>query len=410
MFHAITPRSITHPILPSKLWFQMKLGSQMDLVALLSCLLILVGCNSKTSNVPGSIAPPGLENFLVKPLYEKLDTPLILSEPPKYLSDLIVDSKWSRHPIMLGITNDWIDYWTGTGTAEFSIYLERMGRYSALIDLKIESLGLPASLRYLPIIESGFRPAATSSAEAGGLWQFMKATAREAGLKVGEIIDERRDPVRSTEKALAVLRGHYERFNSWHLSLAAYNAGPSRVSRLLKEHAPLSPMGDSLYLVIHPFLPKETKEFVPKFVAAATIGRAPVRYGFTPLQEFEGFFDEVLLADVTSVDVIARAAETTQEVIEEMNPHLIRGFTSPVSDTRIMLPSGKGVIFRRNYQLIPEDERFSTLEHQVISGDTLGHIALRYGVPVSVLLEANPGVKPTRLQIGDWLKVPAQNY
>jgi len=158
MFHAITPRSITHPILPSKLWFQMKLGSQMDLVALLSCLLILVGCSSKTSNVPGSIAPPGIENFLVKPLYEKGNTPLILPGPPKYLSDPIVDSKWSRHPIVLEITNDWIDYWTGTGTAEFSIYLERMGRYSALIDLKIESLGLPASLRYLPIIESGFRP------------------------------------------------------------------------------------------------------------------------------------------------------------------------------------------------------------------------------------------------------------
>ncbi len=85
-------------------------------------------------------------------------------------------------------------------------------------------------------------------------------------------------------------------------------------------------------------------------------------------------FDEVILTDATSVDVIAQAAETAQRVIEEMNPQLIRGFTSPGSETRIMLPSGKGAIFERNYQLIPEDERFSVLEHQVVSGDTLRSI------------------------------------
>ena len=84
----------------------------------------------------------------------------------------------------------------------------------------------------------------------------MRATAREAGLKVSAILDERRDPVRSTEEALRVLKDHYERFSSWYLSLAAYNAGPSRVTRLIREHAPLSPLGDSLYLAIYPFLPK----------------------------------------------------------------------------------------------------------------------------------------------------------
>ncbi len=405
---ALTSKSNTHPVFPSRFWFQMKLGSHMFLVVLLSCLLVLVGCNSKTSNIPGSIAPPGLENFLVEPLYKNLDTPFVLPEPPKYLSDPIVDSKWSRHPIMLGITNSWIDHWIGEGHEEFSIYLERMGRYAGHIDLEIKSLQLPSSLRYLPIIESGFRPRATSSAKATGLWQFMRATAREVGLRVSAILDERRDPIRSTEEALAVLKDHNERFNSWYLSLAAYNAGPSRVSRLLKEHAPLGPLGDSLYLVIHPFLPRETQEFVPKFLAAAQIGRSPVRYGFRPVYDSLVSFDEVILTDATSVDVIAQAAETAQRVIEEMNPQLIRGFTSPGSETRIMLPSGKGAIFERNYQLIPEDERFSVLEHQVVSGDTLGHIALRYGVSVSVLLEANPGVQPTRLQIGYWLRVPAQ--
>jgi membrane-bound lytic murein transglycosylase D len=167
-------------------------------------------------------------------------------------------------------------------------------------------------------------------------------------------------------------------------------------------------MGDSLYLVIHPFLPRETQEFVPKFLAAAQIGRSPVRYGFSPVDDALVSFDEVILTGATSVDVIARAAETAQEIIEEMNPQLIRGFTSPGSETRIMLPLGTGAIFMRNYQLIPEDERLSVLEHRVVSGDTLGHIALRYGVSVAVLLEANPEVQPTRLQIGYWVRVPSQ--
>ena len=322
----------------------------------------------------------------------------MLPEPPKYFSDPIVDGEFSRDRVLTEVTDWWIEYWTNRGSGDFAIFLKRMGRYSRIIDLRIESLELPSSLRYLPIIESGFRPEATSSAEATGLWQFMRATAREAGLKVSAILDERRDPVRSTEEALRVLKDHYERFSSWYL----------RVTRLIREHAPLSPLGDSLYLAIYPFLPKETQEFVPKFIAAATIARSPSSYGFDPVEVSEVLFDEVVLTDATSVDVIAQAAETTQQVIEEMNPQLIRGFTSPGSETRIMLPSGKGEIFKRNYQLVPKDERLSVLEHQVISGDTLGHIALRYGVSVSVLLEANPGVQATRLRIGYWLKVPAQ--
>lgn len=370
--------------------------------------VFIVGCSNRTSDPPGSIAPPHLEIETEVIWSEDLDLSFILSEPTKYFSDPIVDSKWSRHSIVSEITKSWIDHWTGDGHEEFSIYLERMGRYAGHIDLEIKSLQVPSSLRYLPIIESGFRPRATSSAKAAGLWQFMTATAREVGLRVSSILDERRDPIRSTQKALAVLKGHNERFNSWFLSLAAYNAGPSRVSRLLKEHAPLSPMGDSLYLVIHPFLPRETQEFVPKFLAAAQIGRSPVRYGFSPVDDALVSFDEVILTGATSVDVIARAAETAQEIIEEMNPQLIRGFTSPGSETRIMLPLGTGAIFMRNYQLIPEDERLSVLEHRVVSGDTLGHIALRYGVSVAVLLEANPEVQPTRLQIGYWVRVPSQ--
>ena len=386
----------------------MKIDSSFTLIFLVFQSFYLTGCSSKYTDRPSPMLPPKAEIYSDEKWNQNLDVPFVLPEPPPNFADPIVDSDWSRQKVIAGITDRWIFHWTGAGSRDFSIYLERMERYSGIIDSRIESLSLPVSLRYLPIIESGFRPEATSSAEAAGLWQFMRATAREAGLKVSAILDERRDPIRSTHQALAVLKGHYERFNSWYLSLAAYNSGPSRVSRLIREHAPLSPFGDSLYLVIHPFLPRETQEFVPKFIAAALIGRSPENYGFKPLQGLEVAFDEVILTDATSVDVIAQAAEMPQEMVEEMNPQLIRGFTSPESETRIILPSGKGKIFTRNYQLIPEEERLTVLEHQVISGDTLGHIALRYGVAVSVLLEANPGVQPTRLKIGYWLKVPTQ--
>jgi membrane-bound lytic murein transglycosylase D len=159
-------------------------------------------------------------------------------------------------------------------------------------------------------------------------------------------------------------------------------------------------------VVLHGVLPRETRDFIPKLLAASTLARSPERYGFRPVSGPLFRFEEVTVPDATSVDVIARAAEVSQDLIEALNPQLLRGFTPANQETLVRVPPGRGAVFRRNYTLIPAEERVSFLEHKVASGETFGHIALRYGVPVDVLRAANPTVQPRFLQIGRWLIVP----
>jgi len=365
---------------------------------------LAAGCVTGLPDPPPSVPGPAL--LAVRPAFLDAGRGPILTEPPPVVRDPILDSPWARHPILAERRERWIDFWTGPGARDFQVYLARMERYREVVDQEIAAQELPRSLRYLPIIESGYAPSARSSASAVGLWQFMSGTARDVGLTVSPLLDERRDPVRSTPKALAVLSEHRERFGSWYLALAAYNAGPARVSRILRRRAPLAPQGDSLFLVLYESLPTETRDFIPKLLAASTLAASPERYGFEPPSTTPLRFEEVTVPDATSVDVIAEAAGSPQESIEALNPQLVRGFTPPDRETIIRVPEGRGAMFERNYALIPPDQRVSFLEHRVRSGETFSHIAVRYGVNVGLLQAANPGIEPRRLQIGQWVVVP----
>ncbi len=361
-------------------------------------------CRASVPDPPPSFAGPALQTH--GPAFVDVGSGPILTEPPEVVRDAILGSPWARHPTVAQRTARWLEYWRGPGAAEFQIYLARMEQYREVVDREIEARGLPGSLRYLPIIESGYAPSARSPAAAVGLWQFMSGTARDVGLTVTPLLDERRDPVRSTPKALDVLAEHHERFGSWFLALAAYNAGPNRVARILRQRAPLAPQSDSLFLVLYESLPVETWDFIPKLLAASTLGESPDRYGFEPPSTAPLRFEEVTVPDATSVDVIADAAESRQESIETLNPQLVRGFTPPNRETIVRVPEGRGAVFERNYALIPAEQRVSFLEHRVRSGETFSHIAVAYEVSLSLLQAANPGIEPRRLQIGQWVVVP----
>ena len=363
-----------------------------------------VGCAAGMPDPPPSVPGPALKPD--RPAFLDAGRGPVLTEPPEVVRDPILGSRWARHPTLADRTERWIERWTGPGAWDFQLYLTRMERYREVVDREIAARGLPRSLRYLPIIESGYAPAARSPASAVGLWQFMSGTARDVGLTVSPLLDERRDPVRSTPKALDVLAEHYERFGSWYLALAAYNAGPARVSRILRSRAPLAPQGDSLFLVLYEALPAETRDFIPKLLAASTLAGSPERYGFEPPSTTPLRFEKVTVPDATSVDVIAQAAESRQEAIEELNPQLVRGFTPPDRETIVRVPEGQGRVFEENYALIPPERRVSFLEHRVQSGETFSHIAVRYGVSLGLLQAANPGIEPRRLQIGQWVVVP----
>ena len=333
-------------------------------------------------------------------------SPTVLEPPPPV--DALMGSPAAAHPDLADNLESWFAYWAGTAAPYTRVSLERMGRYGSLVDAALEERGMPRSLRYLPIVESHYNPKAVSWVGAAGMWQFMPGTAREGGLTVTSVVDQRRDPLVATEAALDMLADLHERFDSWFLALAAYNGGPNRMARILRQRFEGRAPSDSLFLEAHQYLPRETQQFIPKFLAAASIGENPGEYGFGDVSpEAPLRFDEVTVPDATSLDVIAEAAESTQDEVELLNPHLVRGLTPAGVETTLRVPFGKGPTFARKYLEIPPDERVSFLEHAVARGETLGHIAEMYGVRVAELQAANPRVRPRYLQVGQSLVVPA---
>jgi membrane-bound lytic murein transglycosylase D len=330
-----------------------------------------------------------------------------LPEPGSVVYDEILRSPLMRDPDFQREVERWVVFWRTTGGRWFPEYLERMQLFSPTVDSALSRRRLPPSLRYLPIIESGYSPKAVSRASAVGLWQFMAPTAQGYGMWVGPLLDERRNPFKSTEAAGDFLLALREQFGSWFLALAAYNSGPYRVQRVLDRHAPLTPRSDSLYWAIRGYLPRETRDFVPKFIAAAAVARNPTTHGFAVPSDTLGFeFDEVVVSDATTLDVVAEAAQVPQAEIERLNPEVVRGITPPGRRTTLRVPAGRGGAFQENYARIPPSERVTFVEHRVVRGETLSHIARRYDVPLGELQAANPRVSPRRLQIGQRITVP----
>jgi Soluble lytic murein transglycosylase and related regulatory proteins (some contain LysM/invasin domains) len=181
----------------------------------------------------------------------------------------------AQHPRI----DKWITRLTTSLRGDFKQSLERMGKYDDMITAKLEARGMPRELIYLALIESNFNPTAKSPVKAVGLWQFMSATARQFGLSVGRTVDERKDPARATDAALAYLDQLHDRFGSWYLAAAAYNSGQGTVSKALRTVTGRTTGTDADFFRILPRLPKETQDYVPKLIASARVGSDPARYG-----------------------------------------------------------------------------------------------------------------------------------
>jgi membrane-bound lytic murein transglycosylase MltF len=193
------------------------------------------------------------------------------------------DSSIAPGGLDAGVNHARIAYWVNrlstTLSADFTKSLERKSKYSDMIERKLAAKKMPKDLVYLAMIESEFNPNAKSPVKALGLWQFMTSTARQFGLKVHGRVDERRDPARATDAALAYLSSLHDELGSWYLAAAAYNSGPGTVIKALRRVTGKSEGSDEDFFKILPHLPKETQDYVPKLIAAARIGNAPERYG-----------------------------------------------------------------------------------------------------------------------------------
>jgi len=306
---------------------------------------------------------------------------------------------------------EYLEFFQVDARDRFEIWLARLGRYEGMIRERLRSKGLPEDLVYLTLVESGLSNTAVSRARAVGMWQFIAGTARLYGLTVDPWVDERRDPFRATEAAVNYLADLRERLGgSVYLAAAAYNAGVGRVERGLgRLPGETDSVTDNTFfqLADRRFLRRETRDYVPKLIAASFIAKQPSRYGFSDVQPLEPLvFDEVTIPDATGLDVVARLADTTVDALLELNPQFVRGITPPDRPVTVRVPRGRGTLVAARYDSLPVNERITFVDHYVSAGQTLTDIAHRYKVTVAMLQSANPSLRPHALKVGQRIIVP----
>lgn len=281
-------------------------------------------------------------------------------------------------------------------------WLERSEYYFPMMLEIFEEEGAPKELVHLSMIESGLVPTARSWASAVGLWQFIRATGAMYGLEVNWWIDERRDPVKSTRAAARHLSDLHDIWGDWHLALAGYNISPRGLRRAIRSGGDVED-----YWVAFPFLPRETRGYVPGFIAATMVASNPEEFGFQRSYGGEAYSYDVAEVDgLMPLDRLAEAAGITTNELKEYNPELLRWATPPGDSYPLKLPEGTKDQFLLAYQDIPQDERASEIAmHTVSSGETLGYIARRYGTSVRSLYETNEGLNNT-IHPGQRIVVP----
>jgi membrane-bound lytic murein transglycosylase D len=286
----------------------------------------------------------------------------------------------------------------------FSIWLSRSGKYLDLMKGILKEQNVPEDIVFLPLIESGFNANAYSPARAVGYWQFIASTAKRYGLEINWWRDERKDPVKSTVAAANYLKDLYQMFGSWNLAMAAYNAGEGKILKALNKSN-----ADNYWALLEGrHIRNETKNYVPKFIAASMIANSPQNFGFHDLEYLQPLiYDLVAIKTPVDLDIIAGCAETSVEVIKELNPELRRWCTPPdVPEYSIRIPEGKKDVFNENLSRVPVEKRFTVDTYTVKKRDTLATISKRTGIPAYVILDLNDMEKVMPLKEGTMLYLP----
>ncbi len=353
----------------------------------------LRGGETLPSRFSGLLADPDEENpsKALSVAQQRLDTILIVRDP-----------KVDRH----------IQYFNSDIRDRFHTWLIRLGRYRPMVESVFAEFGLPLDLAYLSLVESGFNPRAYSRARATGPWQFMKGTARLYGLKVNWWVDERRDPIKSTVAAARYLRDLYDLFGNWPLAMAAYNAGEGRVGRALRKTD-----GESFYEIARSrYIRRETKEYVPRFMAATIIARNPDHYGFPAFLPDPHQFEEVLVSRPLHLRDIAKATTIPFDELRNLNPELRRYVTPPKEkEYHLKVPVGTKDRVESALDTVPSYKQSTPPKlkrgqkvpkgwYRVRWGDSLWKIAKRFRTSVRELMAIN-NLRSILIKPGDLLAI-----
>lgn len=314
-----------------------------------------------------------------------------------------------------------INYFTVKDRAYTRMIIQRMNLYFPLFEKYLKEYGLPDELKYLSIIESGLNPKAVSRARAVGLWQFMSATGRYFGLHIDWYIDERMDPEKSTKAACLYLKQLYGMFGDWELALAAYNSGPGNVKKAIRRAG-----YKKSFWEIYPYVPRETRSYVPQFVAITYTMNYLSEHNFL-MEEQEAFplSDTLLVKKYMHLPTLAKLTGSCMEDILKLNPsiqhqalpdlHKPYKLYVPVS-TKTTLETNRWAILdsassigKKELEILARNSPGSTygkdkIVYRVKSGDVLGSIAIRHNVKVADLKKWN-NLSSNTIRVGQRLNI-----
>ncbi|HJR76100.1 MAG TPA: transglycosylase SLT domain-containing protein [Nitrospiraceae bacterium] len=380
---------------------------------------------------PTTEVPPAEELLQLPPLtgsaarFSDLFTP-----PAEATEEVVSQTEQGDHDIVYNVpivldpsVQGHIHYFNTSIRSRFEQWLVRLSRYRPLVHSIFSEFDLPSDLIYLSLVESGFNPYAYSRARATGPWQFMKGTAKLYGLRVDSYVDERRDPIKSTVAAARYLRDLYDLFGTWPLAMAAYNAGEGKVMRALQKA-----QADSFTDIAKTrLIRRETREYVPRFMAATIIARNPDRYGFPTGDAAPHRFDEVAVSRPIHLKSIANVTAIPYQELRLLNPELKRDATPPDGTQYLLkVPVGTKATVEKLMDRIPT-YKFPSIpvrstrvkatpisgkksvvdsgkRYQVRVGDSLEKIAKRFGISVKAL-KANNNLSGALIKAGDLLVI-----
>lgn len=386
------------------------------------------------STGPLGLIPPEQSQCLVEdnyPMSDVLDTP--------GSTGLRTFSGFRQNPFAVMAVRRNVELFSEAIKKRFSIYLQRSGRYISMMTNILKEEGIPEDIVFISLIESGFSTKAYSPMKAAGPWQFIPATGKRYGLRIDKWVDERRDPAKSTRAAARYLKDLYAMFNDWELAMAAYNAGENKVKRAIDK----TNSTDFWTLSLTKHLKNETKEYVPRFIAAKLIADNPEEYGFDNIQYEDGLtYDEVAIPYQLSMSAIAQAAGVDKDVITELNPELKKQRTPPGGAYILKLPAGTSEAFLAGMpktasnpgkdELAPvktERNKKKSKKHSQVAkassgrssksagaksyvvrkGDNVWSIAKKTGSSTKAILDANNITRSSRLQPGKRIQIPAKS-
>ena len=370
--------------------------------------LMLSSCASTPANdaKSGNVSGTDSSSFAGTP--KEISSFRVTDPEPPSIADKELDN---IPPEMQSKVELWIAYFQGKGRPHMERYLARSTRYLQLMKYIMKQNGLPEDLVYIALIESGFSPRATSRAAAVGYWQFIKGTGRRYGLEINSFVDERRDPVLSTQAAAEYFKGLYSVFGSWYLSMASYNVGENRVKREVIE----TYSRDFWELARKRKLPKETANYVPKFIAARMIGRNPDKYGFSEIDYDKPQEFELIRVDrAVNLRKMADKMGIDYEDFKLLNPKF-RGEIAPTKANvglELRVPVGQTKVALSAAQESGVDklqfiaDAGETETYRVRPGDSLYTIAKKYHTTVVWLKDVNEMKAGRKLKVGMRIQVP----